>query len=104
MASCTEQVSACGSSAEVARLAPRSPDPHTAIDDDVDAPVWEKAKARLEALLAESPQWAGGKQRLTAARLHRARLHRMLLAEGITRSPGASRHRDRRQGQELSQR
>jgi transposase len=42
-------------------------------------PVWEKARARLEALLAESPQWTGGKQRLTAARLHR-----MLLAEGFT--------------------
>jgi transposase len=42
-------------------------------------PVWEKAGARLEALLAESPQWTGGKQRLTAARLHR-----MLLGEGFT--------------------
>jgi transposase len=42
-------------------------------------PVWEKARARLEALLAESPQWTGGKQRLTAARLHR-----MLLEEGFT--------------------
>ena len=44
-----------------------------------DRSVWEKAKARLEALLTESPQWTGGKQRLTAARLHR-----MLLAEGFT--------------------
>lgn len=42
-------------------------------------PVWEKGGARLEALLAESPQWTGGKQRLTATRLHR-----MLLAEGFT--------------------
>jgi transposase len=42
-------------------------------------PVWEKASARLEGLLAESPQWTGGKQRLTAARLHQ-----MLLAEGFT--------------------
>jgi transposase len=42
-------------------------------------PVWEKAGARLEALLSESPQWTGGKQRLTAARLHG-----MLLAEGLT--------------------
>jgi transposase len=42
-------------------------------------PVWEKAGARLEALLAESPQWTGGKQRLTASRLHR-----MLLGEGFT--------------------
>jgi transposase len=41
-------------------------------------PVWEKAGARLQALLAESPKWTGGKQRLTAARLHR-----MLLAEGF---------------------
>jgi transposase len=42
-------------------------------------PVREKAGARLEALLVESPQWTGGKQRLTASRLHR-----MLLAEGLT--------------------
>ncbi len=33
-------------------------------------PVWEKVRARLEALLAESPRWTGGKQRLTATRLH----------------------------------
>jgi hypothetical protein len=42
-------------------------------------PVWEKAGARLEALLGESPQWTGGKQRLTATRLHA-----MLIAEGLT--------------------
>ena len=42
-------------------------------------PVWEKARVRLEALLAESPRWTGGKQRLTATRLHT-----MLLAEGFT--------------------
>jgi transposase len=42
-------------------------------------PVWEKVGARLEALLADSPRWTGGKQRLTATRLHR-----MLLAEGFT--------------------
>jgi transposase len=42
-------------------------------------PVWEKAGPRLEALLAESPKWTGGKQRLTAARVHR-----MLRAEGFT--------------------
>lgn len=33
-------------------------------------PVWEKVRARIEALLAESPRWTGGKQRLTATRLH----------------------------------
>jgi transposase len=42
-------------------------------------PVWEEAKARLEALLADSPRWTGGKQRLTATRLHA-----MLLGEGFT--------------------
>jgi len=42
-------------------------------------PVWEKAKARLQALLSESPQWTGGKQRLTATRLHA-----MLVTEGFT--------------------
>lgn len=39
--------------------------------------VWEKVRARLEALLAESPRWTGGKQRLTATRLHA-----MLVTEG----------------------
>ena len=33
-------------------------------------PVWEKVGARVETLLAESVQWTGGKQRLTATRLH----------------------------------
>ena len=42
-------------------------------------PVWEKAGPRLEALLAESPRWTGGKQRLTATRLHT-----MLVSEGFT--------------------
>jgi transposase len=40
-------------------------------------PVWDKVKPRLEALLTESPRWTGGKQRLTAARLHA-----MLVTEG----------------------
>ena len=40
-------------------------------------PVWEKVGGRLQALLAESPRWTGGKQRLTATRLHA-----MLVAEG----------------------
>jgi transposase len=40
-------------------------------------PVWEKVGPRLEALLAESPRWTGGKQRLTATRLHA-----MLVGEG----------------------
>lgn len=42
-------------------------------------PVWEKVRARVETLLAESPRWTGGKQRLTATRLHR-----MLVAEGFS--------------------
>jgi transposase len=40
-------------------------------------PVWEKVGPRIEALLAESTAWTGGKQRLTATRLHQ-----MLQAEG----------------------
>lgn len=40
-------------------------------------PVWSKVKERLHALLEESPRWTGGKQRLTATRLHE-----MLVAEG----------------------
>jgi len=33
-------------------------------------PVWDRVRHRLEALLAESSQWTGGKQQLTATRLH----------------------------------
>ncbi len=42
-------------------------------------PVLERVEARLEAMLADAPQWTGGKQRLTAARLHT-----MLVTEGFT--------------------
>ena len=42
-------------------------------------PVLGKVGPRLEALLAESPRWTGGKQRLTATRLHA-----MLVTEGFT--------------------
>ena len=42
-------------------------------------PVFERVHARLEALLADSPRWMGGKQRLTATQAHR-----MLLAEGFS--------------------
>jgi transposase len=41
-------------------------------------PVWEKVRARVETLLAESGQWTGGKQQLTATRLHE-----LLVAEGL---------------------
>lgn len=41
-------------------------------------PVWEQVAERLQGLLAESPQWTGGKQRLTATRLHA-----MLRSEGL---------------------
>ena len=39
--------------------------------------MWEAVAARVEALLAESGRWTGGKQRLTATRLHA-----LLVAEG----------------------
>jgi transposase len=41
-------------------------------------PVFEKVQERLQTLLEQSPQWTGGKQRLTATRLHA-----MLLGEGF---------------------
>jgi len=40
-------------------------------------PVWATVGARIEALLTESPAWTGGKQQLTATRLHA-----LLVAEG----------------------
>jgi alkanesulfonate monooxygenase SsuD/methylene tetrahydromethanopterin reductase-like flavin-dependent oxidoreductase (luciferase family) len=40
-------------------------------------PVWDAVGPRVEALLAESVGWTGGKQRLTATRLHA-----LLVAEG----------------------
>ena len=40
-------------------------------------PVWDAVAARVQALLAESVRWTGGKQRLTATRLHE-----LLVAEG----------------------
>ncbi|MBA3949893.1 MAG: IS21 family transposase [Acidobacteria bacterium] len=40
-------------------------------------PVWDAVAARVEALLVDSVRWTGGKQRLTATRLHQ-----LLLAEG----------------------
>jgi transposase len=40
-------------------------------------PVWEKVRARIEALLKESGQWTAGKQQLTATRLHE-----LLIGEG----------------------
>jgi transposase len=40
-------------------------------------PVWEKVGPRIEALLAESKDWTGGKQQLTATRLHE-----LLVGEG----------------------
>lgn len=40
-------------------------------------PVWDAVGPRLETLLGESAQWTGGKQRLTATRLHQ-----LLMAEG----------------------
>jgi transposase len=40
-------------------------------------PVWEKVGPRIDALLGESSQWTGGKQQLTATRLHE-----LLMGEG----------------------
>src|SRR6202049_759015 len=40
-------------------------------------PVWDAVAGRVQALLAESVRWTGGKQRLTATRLHE-----LLRAEG----------------------
>ena len=40
-------------------------------------PVWDLVSARVDALLAESAQWTGGKQQLTATRLHE-----LLVGEG----------------------
>ena len=40
-------------------------------------PVWDAVAARVQALLVESVRWTGGKQRLTATRLHE-----LLVAEG----------------------
>ena len=40
-------------------------------------PVWDAVRTRVEQLLAESTRWTGGKQRLTATRLHE-----LLTAEG----------------------
>ena len=41
-------------------------------------PVWDKVGARVEELLAQAPSWTGGKQRLTATRLHA-----MVVSEGF---------------------
>jgi transposase len=41
-------------------------------------PVWEGVRDRVEQLLTESARWTGGKQRLTATRLHE-----LLVAEGL---------------------
>jgi transposase len=40
-------------------------------------PVWEAVRARVEGLLTESRRWTGGKQQLTATRLHE-----LLITEG----------------------
>jgi hypothetical protein len=39
--------------------------------------VWDAVAGRVQALLTESVRWTGGKQRLTATRLHA-----LLLTEG----------------------
>jgi len=60
-------------------------------------PVWDAVRDRVTALLTESPQWTGGKRRLTAT------LHELLLAEGhrvgvaVIRQAVAARKRQRRE-------
>src|SRR4029453_663551 len=49
-------------------------------------PVWEKVSARVNALLAESAEWTGGKQQLTATRLHE-----LVTAEGLGSASRSSR-------------
>lgn len=61
-------------------------------------PVWDAVGPRVEALLAESAQWTGGKQQLTATRLHE-----LLVAEGhrvgvtLVKEAVAERKRQRRE-------
>jgi transposase len=47
-------------------------------------PVREAIEAALESVLRESPKWTGGKQRLTAARLHEILVHEKQLVVGYT--------------------
>ena len=62
-------------------------------------PVWDTVAERVQALLVESVRWTGGKQRLTATRLHE-----LLLAEGhrvgvtVVKDAVAEAYQPRRQG------
>ena len=61
-------------------------------------PVWAAVQARVEGLLLESARWTGGKQRLTATRLHellRAEGHRVGVT--IVRDAVAEWRRQRRE-------
>ena len=63
------------------------------------SPVMEHVQPRIEQLLSEAPRWTGGKQQLTAARLHQ-----MLLDEGIAVSTRVVRravHEWKRRRQEV---
>jgi transposase len=61
-------------------------------------PVWDVVGPRVDAVLAESAQWTGGKQQLTATRLHE-----LLVAEGhqvgvtLVKEAVAERKRQRRE-------
>src|SRR5688572_25343722 len=61
-------------------------------------PVWDAVGPRIDALLAESAQWTGGKQQLTATRLHE-----LLVSEGhrvgvtLVKEAVAERKRQRRE-------
>jgi DNA replication protein DnaC/predicted transcriptional regulator len=46
-------------------------------------PVWDAVAERVQALLAESVRWTGGKQRLTATRLHELLLSATTLARDL---------------------
>jgi predicted transcriptional regulator len=53
-------------------------------------PVWDQVAERVQALLTESAEWTGGKQRLTATRLHG-----LLVGEGHAVGVTPSRLRSR---------
>jgi transposase len=56
-------------------------------------PVWAQVGPRVEALLAESSRWTGGKQQLTATRLHELLVgegHRVGVTVVKRRSPSGS--------------
>ena len=54
-------------------------------------PVWDAVAERVQAVLVDSVRWTGGKQRLTATRLHE-----LVVAEATGWASPSSRRRSRR--------